>query len=48
MYMSTFSTSIAEQIWNMKYQLKDADGNPVELTVQDSWRRVAKALAEVE
>jgi len=25
MYMSTFSTSIAEQIWNMKYQLKDAD-----------------------
>ena len=48
MYMSTFSTSIAEQIWNMKYQLKDADGNPVEPTVQDSWRRVAKALAEVE
>ena len=48
MYMGTFSTSIAEQIWNMKYQLKDADGNPVELTVQDSWRRVAKALSEVE
>jgi ribonucleoside-diphosphate reductase alpha chain len=46
--MSTFSTSIAEQIWNMKYRLKDAGGNPVEPTVQDSWRRVAKALAEVE
>jgi ribonucleoside-diphosphate reductase alpha chain len=43
--MSSFSTSIAEQIWNMKYRFKEADGSNVDLEVQDSWRRVASALA---
>ena len=46
--MSSFSTSIAEQIWNMKYRLKDGDGTMIDSTVQDSWFRVAKALAKVE
>ena len=46
--MSSFSTSIAEQIWNMKYRLKNSDGTMVDSTVQDSWNRVAKALARVE
>jgi ribonucleoside-diphosphate reductase alpha chain len=32
----------------MKYRLKDADKNPVDLTVEDSWSRIAKALAEAE
>ena len=36
------------EIWEKKYQLKDEHGNPVDLTVEDSYRRVAKALASVE
>ena len=39
---------IADQIWDMKYRLKDADGTPVDATVEDTWRRVANALAEPE
>ncbi len=46
--MSRFSAPIAEQIWDMKYRLKSADGQPVDQSVEDSWRRVARALAEVE
>lgn len=36
---------ISQQIWDMKYRLKDADGRPVDKAVADTWRRVAKALA---
>ena len=36
---------ISRQIWDAKYRLKDADGAPVDLTIEDSWRRVARALA---
>ena len=46
--MSRFAAPIAEQIWDMKYRLKTADGTPVDGSVEDSWRRVARALAEVE
>jgi len=46
--MSAFSAPIAAQIWDMKYRLKDADGTPRDATVEDSWRRVARALAAVE
>ncbi|MFA7433145.1 MAG: adenosylcobalamin-dependent ribonucleoside-diphosphate reductase [Gemmobacter sp.] len=46
--MSRFSAPIAEQIWDMKYRLKAADGTPVDRTVEDSWRRVARALAAAE
>ena len=46
--MQHFAAPIAEQIWDMKYRLKDADGAPVDATVEDSWRRVARALAGVE
>ena len=46
--MSRFAAPIAEQIWDMKYRLKDAAGAPVDATVEDSWRRVARALAAVE
>ncbi len=46
--MSRFAAPIAEQIWDMKYRLKEADGTPVDLTVEDSWRRIARALASVE
>ncbi|TCP59792.1 ribonucleoside-diphosphate reductase class II [Rhodovulum bhavnagarense] len=46
--MSRFSAPIAEQIWDMKYRLKQADGTPVDQTVEDSWRRIARALAAPE
>ncbi|MDF1618882.1 adenosylcobalamin-dependent ribonucleoside-diphosphate reductase [Pseudothioclava nitratireducens] len=46
--MTRFAAPIAEQIWDMKYRLKEADGTPIDLSVEDSWRRIARALAEVE
>ncbi|NNF73207.1 MAG: ribonucleoside-diphosphate reductase, adenosylcobalamin-dependent, partial [Rhodobacteraceae bacterium] len=46
--MSRFAAPIAEQIWDMKYRLKEADGTPVDVTVEDTWRRIARALAEQE
>jgi ribonucleoside-diphosphate reductase alpha chain len=46
--MSRFAAPIAEQIWDMKYRLKDASGQPLDATPEDSWRRVARALAAVE
>jgi ribonucleoside-diphosphate reductase alpha chain len=46
--MSRFAAPIAEQIWDMKYRLKASDGTPIDGSVEDSWRRIARALAEVE
>ncbi len=46
--MSRFSAPIAEQIWDMKYRFKEADGTPIDGSVEDTWRRIARALAEVE
>ncbi|MFV0292008.1 MAG: adenosylcobalamin-dependent ribonucleoside-diphosphate reductase [Paracoccus sp. (in: a-proteobacteria)] len=46
--MTRFAAPIAEQIWEMKYQLKDADGQAIDISVEDSWRRVARDLARVE
>lgn len=46
--MSRFSAPIAEQIWDMKYRLKDIDGTPLDNTVEDTWRRIARALARTE
>ncbi|MEM9975637.1 MAG: adenosylcobalamin-dependent ribonucleoside-diphosphate reductase [Pseudomonadota bacterium] len=46
--MTRFAAPIAEQIWDMKYRLKDADGTPIDATVEDTWRRIARALAQVE
>ena len=40
--------SISQQIWDMKYRLKGADGAPVDKTIEDSCRRVADALAAPE
>jgi ribonucleoside-diphosphate reductase alpha chain len=39
---------ISQRIWDLKYRLKKADGEPVDKTVNDSWRRIAKALAAAE
>ncbi|MCB5411895.1 adenosylcobalamin-dependent ribonucleoside-diphosphate reductase [Pseudogemmobacter faecipullorum] len=45
---SAFPNAISEQIWDMKYRLKSADGTPLEAGVRDSWARVARALAAPE
>jgi ribonucleoside-diphosphate reductase alpha chain len=45
--------SISQQIWDMKYRLRapangDVAGEPLDKTIEDTWRRVAKALAAPE
>ena len=40
--------SISQQIWDMKYRLKSPDGGAVDKTIEDTWRRIATALAEAE
>ncbi|AHY44915.1 ribonucleoside-diphosphate reductase, adenosylcobalamin-dependent [Stutzerimonas decontaminans] len=47
------STSIAlqaasEDIWAQKYRLTSKDGAPIDESVDDTWQRVARALAHVE
>ena len=40
--------ALSHQIWDMKYRLKRSDGTPVDVSVEDSWLRVARAAAEAE
>ncbi|HLJ64544.1 MAG TPA: adenosylcobalamin-dependent ribonucleoside-diphosphate reductase, partial [Stellaceae bacterium] len=40
--------SISQQIWDMKYRLKGPDGVAHDRTIEESWRRVATALAVPE
>ncbi|MBT4463521.1 MAG: ribonucleoside-diphosphate reductase, adenosylcobalamin-dependent, partial [Rhodospirillaceae bacterium] len=40
--------SISQRIWDMKYRLKDADGRPVDKTIDDTWVRIATTLASAE
>jgi len=44
----TQMASISQQIWDMKYRLKGPGGEAIDRTVEDSWRRVARALAQPE
>ncbi|MDB2406979.1 adenosylcobalamin-dependent ribonucleoside-diphosphate reductase [Jannaschia sp.] len=46
--MSEFSAPIAEQIWDMKYRLKAADGAPLDADMAATWDRIATALAAPE
>ncbi|MZR14437.1 adenosylcobalamin-dependent ribonucleoside-diphosphate reductase [Maritimibacter sp. DP07] len=46
--MTRFAAPIAEQIWDMKYRLKESDGAVIDAKVEDTWRRIARALAESE
>ena len=39
---------ISRQIWDGKYRLKAQDGTPIDQTIEDTWRRVARTLASVE
>jgi ribonucleoside-diphosphate reductase alpha chain len=45
---AVFPTPIAEQIWDMKYRFKAPDGTALDGSVEDSWARVARALAQAE
>ena len=39
---------ISRQVWDAKYRLKTLDGAPIDRSIEDSWRRVARALAAPE
>jgi ribonucleoside-diphosphate reductase alpha chain len=40
--------SISQQIWDMKYRLRAPSGEALDKTIEDTWRRVATALAAPE
>src|SRR5712672_2859708 len=40
--------SISQQIWDMKYRLRAPSGEALDKTIEDTWRRVASALAAPE
>ncbi len=40
--------SISQQIWDMKYRLKGPGGVALDKTIEESWRRIATALATPE
>src|SRR5438876_1583886 len=40
--------SISQQIWDMKYRLRGPSGEPLDKTIEDTWRRVATALSAPE
>jgi ribonucleoside-diphosphate reductase alpha chain len=40
--------SISQQIWDMKYRLRGPSGEVVDKAIEDTWRRVARALAAPE
>ncbi|MBI1417771.1 MAG: adenosylcobalamin-dependent ribonucleoside-diphosphate reductase [Limimaricola sp.] len=46
--MTRFAAPIAEQIWDMKYRFRAADGTPIDTTIEDTWRRIARSMAAVE
>ncbi|RVU36611.1 adenosylcobalamin-dependent ribonucleoside-diphosphate reductase [Hwanghaeella grinnelliae] len=46
--MANLLTATSERIWDQKYRFRGTDGHPVDKSIEDSWRRVAKALAAAE
>ncbi|MDP2878310.1 MAG: adenosylcobalamin-dependent ribonucleoside-diphosphate reductase [Sulfuricella sp.] len=42
-----FISDISSRIWDIRYRYRES-GRIIDLTVEDTWRRVARALAEVE
>jgi ribonucleoside-diphosphate reductase alpha chain len=44
----TTLTALSQEIWDMKYRLKSASGEPVDKTIGDTWQRIARALAAAE
>jgi ribonucleoside-diphosphate reductase alpha chain len=39
---------ISVQIWDNKYRFKNPDGTPIDITIEDTWKRVASTLAAPE
>ncbi len=49
MHPDPFSISpISEHVWQRKYRLQSAGGEPVDRTLEETWRRVARTAASVE
>lgn len=46
--MNYFEAPISEEIWDMKYRMKEFDGTPIDEDVVGTWKRVAKALSRQE
>lgn len=46
--MKHFLAPISENIWDLKYRLKEANGDPIDATIEDTWRRIAHGLANAE
>lgn len=46
--ITDFLSPISRYIWDAKYRFKSPNGEPIDLTVEDTWRRVAVALAAAE
>ena len=45
--MDTFGSTASSHVWETKYQYKDR-GVLYDKTVEDTWRRIARALSAVE
>ena len=41
-------SAISRQIWDMKYRLRSPSGEVLDRTIDDTWKRIAEALAEPE
>ena len=39
---------ISRQVWDARYRLKAADGTPIDAAMEDTWRRIARALSSPE
>mgnify|MGYP003317044473 CR=1 FL=1 len=42
------NSQISQWIWNSKYRFFDADGNAIDSSIEDTWRRIAETVASVE
>jgi ribonucleoside-diphosphate reductase alpha chain len=40
-------SELSQQIWDTKYRFRDGDVD-IDATIEDTWRRTARALASVE
>ena len=44
----TAVAAISQQIWDMKYRFRKPDGAPLDRTIEETWQRVAAAVAASE
>ena len=42
------NSQISHWIWNSKYRFFGADGNAIDSSIEDTWRRIAETVASVE